>query len=151
MAGKGQTVSGDNLTPEDRKAGFILVELGPKLINRTKETDPARMRHGIFHEADDRHPNKGEALVVHGKVVKVAVTARVREALAHELIVESEKPETPSTDVADAMSAMATRQVAALVEKTAELAAKDAEIEALKAQLAAQAEQADKVESAKKA
>lgn len=69
------------LDEQERAAGLICVRLGKKHQNR------------IFHEFDERHPHDagqgiGEALVVGGRVVKVAPTTRVRAAIMQGILEE---------------------------------------------------------------
>lgn len=88
------------LSAAERAAGIMCVKLGKKFGNR------------IFHEFDEAHPHDagqhiGEALVVGGRVVKVAPTARVREALARGILEEVRSglahPQLP--DLIDAVNA----------------------------------------------
>ncbi len=77
-------------TDDDRKAGYILVKLGPKArVTGASMHGDAWMP---FWEADDRHPNDpgmgGELLVVQGKTVKAFPTAAVRRALGEERLTE---------------------------------------------------------------
>lgn len=134
MAGKAVII--DTLTPEDRRAGYVLVELGPKLRNKGGQADRA----GIFHEYDERHPNNNEALVVAGKVVKVFATPLVRDYLARELLVESAATETPIQNVSDLIDQIAVPgpSAAQLLALQVENAAKDEQIAALTAKLSAQ-------------
>ncbi len=106
----------EHLTPEDRAAGYMLVKLHPKAETVPGKPDAGR----IFHEQDDAHPQpNGEVLIVKGRVVKVAPTVRVREALMRHILAEADAPETPAPpSVAELMAA----QQAQLVNQNAALA-----------------------------
>lgn len=79
----------DEYTDEDEQQGHILVELHPRFATIPGKPDAS----GIFHERDERHPD-GEVLVTRGRVVKVAPTARVMQAIASKVLIESKKGET---------------------------------------------------------
>jgi hypothetical protein len=120
------------LSEEDQKAGLILVELGPKLRNLYGNTE----RHGIFWEADYRHPGNGEACVVDGRVSKVYPTPGVRLAEAKGNLVQvHDRPETPTTNVSDNVANLAQMDTRSQLT----IAAQAAEIAQLKAQVATMA------------
>lgn len=95
------------LTSDERAQGLMLVRLTQKFTNR------------IFHEFHPDHPHKvdaagertGEALVVAGRIVKVAPTQSVRAALmggkdGPVLEEVRDKPATPEpVDVVDVVNA----------------------------------------------
>lgn len=85
---------------------FITVRLSEKHANK------------IFHEWNDEHPHKpdgkhGEALVVAGRVVRVARTKAVMDAISQEILEEcaGEDPDAPLPDLSRLQSAEAARQV----------------------------------------
>jgi len=85
---------------DDRKAGYILVKLGPKALIKGANI------HGdawsIFQEFDDQHPNNpglgGELLVVAGKVVKAYPTAGVMRALGSKFLEQVDAVKAPIYD-----------------------------------------------------
>ena len=85
---------------EDRKAGYILVKLGPKakVVGATLRGDAW----SIFHEFDDQHPNDpgmgGELLVVAGKVVKAYPTAGVMRAIGSKFLEQVDAQKAPVHD-----------------------------------------------------
>ncbi len=125
----------DEYTEEDEQQGHILVELHPRLANIPGKPDAS----GIFHERDERHPD-GEVLVTKGRVVKVAPTARVMQAIANKVLIESKKGETVKPpelrdllsrpDITAAINDAATQ---ALAQATQEIEALRAEVEKLRA------------------
>lgn len=119
MPAQAAHITEPGLSEEDKKAGFILVELGPKLRNFYGDPE----RHGIFCEQDDRHPG-GYAHVVDGRTTKVYPTPRVRMAEAkHELVQVYDRPETPIGNVSDNVANLAqmdARSQQAIADLTAE-------------------------------